>query len=295
MKEELNNDEDSFITKKNFFGDILSSLFAARFTAPIVAILGIVMAYQITIAPYIQETRVNKVTVLKKDRPIGLIRPYLSPEDMTYIQKVTMNAQTQFSMHSPESDIVNLRFYKAAPQHGTPPPPELFYEGVTFGLSEENPFSLEYTAQLSSMNKKLLSDLEGMNPSPTYVINRTANFNNSMWSETGYAVHFSYVDLEKQGKLSSDLLQPWKRVVEDILEIARKHKQIYITAWYPHSFGKRSLNEEKTFTDRRKLNDRSNEEDRTDLHRFDVILQQIIPTRTGLDGIKSTAAVWLSD
>eukprot|EP00596_Hydrurales_sp_CCMP1899_P006160 CAMPEP_0119053110 /NCGR_PEP_ID=MMETSP1177-20130426/74202_1 /TAXON_ID=2985 /ORGANISM="Ochromonas sp, Strain CCMP1899" /LENGTH=206 /DNA_ID=CAMNT_0007032937 /DNA_START=221 /DNA_END=841 /DNA_ORIENTATION=- len=206
-----------------------------------------------------------------------------------------MNAQTQFSMHSPESDIVNLRFYKAAPQHGTPPPPELFYEGVTFGLSEENPFSLEYTAQLSSMNKKLLSDLEGMNPSPTYVINRTANFNNSMWSETGYAVHFSYVDLEKQGKLSSDLLQPWKRVVEDILEIARKHKQIYITAWYPHSFGKRSLNEEKTFTDRRKLNDRSNEEDRTDLHRFDVILQQIIPTRTGLDGIKSTAAVWLSD
>jgi hypothetical protein len=236
----------------------------------------------------------NNGKILKTDRPIGLIRPYLSLEDMTYIQKVTMNAETQFSMPSPNPDKVKLRFYKAAPQHGTPPPPELFYEGVTFGLSDENPYNLGYTAQLSPMNKKLLTDLQGMHPNPTYVINRTAHFNNSLWSETGYAVHFSYADLEKQGKLSSDLLQPWKRVAEDILQIARAYKQIYITAWYPHSFGKRNLNEEKEFTDRRKLNNRSSEEDRTDLHRFDIILQQIIPTRTGLDGIKSTAAVWLS-
>lgn len=42
----------------------------------------------------------------------------------------------------------------------------------------------------------------------------------------GLAVHFSYSDLEKQGKLSSDVLQPWKRVLEDVLILARQFKQV---------------------------------------------------------------------
>ncbi len=94
--------------------------------------------------------------------------------------------------------------------------------------------------------------------------------------EDGVAVFFSYEDLEKQGRLSSDKLLPFKRVQEDILKIARRHKQVYIIAWYPHQFG-------------HDLSD-----DKEDKYKHYSIIQQIIPTRTGLNGIKSTAAVWLT-
>ena len=52
------------------------------------------------------------------------------------------------------------------------------------------------------------------------------------------AIYFAYTDLEKQGKLSSDKLMPYKRVLEDVLVIARNYKQVYIMAWYPHQFGR---------------------------------------------------------
>jgi hypothetical protein len=97
--------------------------------------------------------------------------------------------------------------------------------------------------------------------------------------EYGYAVYFSYDDLDKQGKLSSDPLQPWKRVAEDMLRIARDYHQVYITVWYPHSFGECLASQGC---------DQSQ-------HTFDVILQTIIPTRTGLNNIKSTSAVWMSE
>jgi hypothetical protein len=132
-------------------------------------------------------------------------------------------------------------------------------------------------------------------------------------------VFYSYDDLSKGGKISSDILQPWKRILEDVLVVARRYKQIYITVWYPHQFGgnrRRSSQEphlliEKdsvvpipatlaTFTeigeDETKI---IHHQHRflTELHenfRHVNIIQQIIPTRTGLDGIKSSAAVWVA-
>jgi hypothetical protein len=94
--------------------------------------------------------------------------------------------------------------------------------------------------------------------------------------EEGFGVYFSYDDLEKQGKLSSDVNQPWKRVLESVLEIARKHKQVYVVAWYPSRFG----------------NDLH--VDRNDKYKHFSLIQEIVPTRTGLNGIKSKAAVWLT-
>lgn len=100
--------------------------------------------------------------------------------------------------------------------------------------------------------------------------------NNTEDIEDGLAVFFSYEDLEKQGKLSSDKLQPWKRILDPILDVARKHHQVYVVVWYPSQFGS------------------DQHEDENDKYKHFSMIQQVIPTRTGLDGIKSTAAVWLT-
>lgn len=103
---------------------------------------------------------------------------------------------------------------------------------------------------------------------------RTAICNNTEWFDIGLAVYYSYDDLTKSGRVSSDPLQPWKRISEDLLKIARRFKQIYITLWYPHRFGYSDSDVNDT--------------------RFINIIQKIIPTRTGLDQIKSDSVVWLS-
>jgi hypothetical protein len=76
--------------------------------------------------------------------------------------------------------------------------------------------------------------------------------------------------------LSSDERSPWKRSLDPILKIARKHRQVYVTQWYPSKFGRQDVPAVEE-----------------DPHRHEVIIRQIIPTRTGLNNIKSTATVWL--
>jgi len=88
------------------------------------------------------------------------------------------------------------------------------------------------------------------------------------------AVHFALSDLEKQGRLSSDTLYPWKRSVEPIMKIARQFRQAYVFLWFPYRFGKNQLE--------------------SDPHKFQNVIQQIRPTRTGYNGIKSDVVVWLS-
>jgi hypothetical protein len=125
-----------------------------------------------------------------------------------------------------------------------------------------------------------------------------ARNNETSWKEFGYAVHFNLQDLEAQGHwsshflhhsltcffaltdligyLSSDPHAPWKRTLQPILKIARKYRQIYVTQWYPSQFGTQDpsqLGENK--------------------HAHETVVRQIIPTRTGLNNIKSTGAVWL--
>jgi hypothetical protein len=78
------------------------------------------------------------------------------------------------------------------------------------------------------------------------------------------------------GYLSSDPNAPWKRTVQPILKIARKYRQLYVTQWYPSKFGSQDLDQ---LTGNR--------------HLHETVVRQIIPTRTGLNNIKSTGVVWL--
>ena len=93
--------------------------------------------------------------------------------------------------------------------------------------------------------------------------------------EDGLAVHFSLLDLNKQGSLSNDILYPWNGVTDKVLKIARNHRQSYIFVWFPHRFGK----EHEKFVPNT---------------RYQNVIQRIVPTRTGYNEIKSEVVVWMS-
>ena len=268
-------------------GQITQSFIDARFTAPLAAILCTILAYQLTIAPYVESKSFGQSSDLSVQQ-VEFSRPYLTRDEMSYVQSISMNAETLFVMPHPVNETIKLRFHSSATEHGTHCLPEMFYRGVTFGITDSNPFQLQYTALKSIKTGRLLHDLQEMNPRPTYIMDRSAVYNSTSWSETGYGVYFSYVDLAKQGKLSSDRREPWKRVLADMLVVARDYNQVYVTVWYPHVFGEdAALKGEKT-------GEKVPVDIEDDSHRHEVIIQQIVPTRTGLDGIKSSSTVWMS-
>ena len=104
--------------------------------------------------------------------------------------------------------------------------------------------------------------------------NRSSRNNITGWFEEGLAVYFSNSDLKAQGRLSSNKLFPWKRVTDSIMKIARKNRQPYIFVWFPYRFGKQANDDNS--------------------HTYQNVIQQILPTRTGYNGIKSEVVVWLS-
>ena len=317
--------------KHTLLGDILSAIYDARFAAPIFAAFSAFLVYQVTIAPY-SDSNANawKDQMAIDSRPFGLIRPNLSDHEMTYMHRVCMYAETSFELPLPSYDTIKIRFHTSVSDHGNDPPPDIFFQGVTFGITSQNPYNLEYTGQMEFLSEDLYADLLNMHPRPTSIMKRLASYNKTRWMESGYAVHFSYSDLLKSGKLSSDRRQPWKRVVDDVIEIARDYKQVYITVWYPHAFGQ--LEERRTSsssssslgvsttamsgdgsqTTNNELSgvhtiELDNDEDdeyakrvpyakivKERKHESTVILQEIIPTRTGLSAIQSSTVVWLS-
>lgn len=122
------------------------------------------------------------------------------------------------------------------------------------------------------------------------------------WQEEGLAVFYGYKDLEKQGLLSSDTARPFKRVLPRILEVARRYKQVYITIYYPHTFGQASPSDNPpkpippppppSVSSLPEVVSRYS--NHRPAHRYTNILREVVPTRTGLDQVKSTCVVWLS-
>jgi hypothetical protein len=143
------------------------------------------------------------------------------------------------------------------------------------------------------------------------------------WHEEGIAVYYKYSDLELQGKLSSDTEKPYKRVLPQILALARKFKLVYVTVYYPHSFGQvessdsnaanTNANAAKSApSESRKVpvdtSSTANGNENKDIkvtknmynkassnnYQYTNIIQEIVPTRTGLNYIKASSVVWLS-
>lgn len=297
--EEVEKKEEQRFLNCSVWEDVLLAFYESRFAAPLVALFGIFLAYHITIAPYRVDVADRSGAMSQSIEDLRLVRPVLSVNTVSGIRNVTLRADTKFYLPKPKefeteinrtaatgsvAETVSLKFFEFSGSNGNFQAPDFFYNGVTFGLTTENPHNLEYTAQSTNSLKALKHDLLTMFPKPSFVMKRTATCNVTVcqtlrdWTENGFGVHFSYEDLHNQGKLSGDVLQPWKRVHEDIVWIARKYKQVYVTLWYPSKFGEHEDAESKV----------------KDPHRYKSLIKQVIPTRTGLNELKSTVAVWLS-
>ena len=272
-------DESSTLSDHTIWGDICTAVYTARFTAPVIAAVSVFIAFQLTISPY-NDPNLNfrfsrRLDQLESPIPFGLIRPNLSFSELNYVRNITMYAETILIISQSEEglkeEVINYRFNPSS-SNVSHRLPQMFYDGVLFGLTDSNPFNFEYTANQDNANVNLRSDLEDLRPKPSSIFTRLANHHGTGWNEKGFAIYYSYAQLRKHGKLSSDIQHPWKRILDDVLSVARKYKQVYITVWYPHNYGKNG--------------DVSND--------FDVILQEIIPCRTGLNDIKSISVVWLS-
>lgn len=84
---------------------------------------------------------------------------------------------------------------------------------------------------------------------------------------------FDYEDLRIQGFKANDH-QPWQHAERKIMTIARKYKQVCIYRWHPHRWG---------------------EGTKDNVFKHTTIVQDVLPTRTGLNIVRSTAIVYESD
>lgn len=150
----------------------------------------------------------------------------------------------------------------------------------------------QYTAQNRRSLQELRKELEETAPRITSLLPRESRNWKSGWKERGWLAYYSYQDLARQGLLSSDASRPFRRALDRILSIARRYKQIYVTIYFPHAFGKHSeqQEEEQQGGEQRRRGYSS----RRSKHRLVSIIREVVPTRTGLDGLKSSCAVWLT-
>lgn len=270
--------EDDLLLESSTLDDVLAALNDAKYIAPLVALCVLLVGMYLTTDIFrpVQESSPRLSHEEFKD-----IRPVLTVKEMANIYVSTMYAETQFKLPEPWYDDVALKFSTVTDRHGHHHPPEVFFSGVVYGISAANPHHIEFSEsrrrlQDGDLLAALKSDLQKMVPAPTSIFERYAENNDTSFNDRGYAIYFSLDDLKEQGMLSSDSHEPWKRTLEPVLKVARSHKQVYITQWYPKKFGRQDVT---AVLD--------------NAHRHETVIRQIIPTRTGLNNIKSTAAVWL--
>jgi len=285
----------------SIYAELKQAAYEARYLSMFLALLSVLISYQLFIAPYPLMDKLDKsLHIVNQD--FGLIRPVLTDHQQRVLRENARDGETNFVLPETADHLaaqlseIKVRFHQQAKKEGVHKPPDMFYNGVMFGITDQNSHNHRYTernaheavATKDTDGRVLMTkpsvevSLNEMRPKPTHIVRRQVQNNATGWMEEGFGVYFAYNDLAAQGKLSSDKLKPWKRVLEDMLNIAREHRQVYVTAWYPHEYG--HAGESVKHLERLKENP----------HVFTTILQQVIPTRTGLNGIVSTVPVWMS-
>ena len=260
--------------------DLKRSLWEMRYVGLISAFIGFVIALQLTVTPYRVSNMMSKTNVMTM-QDLHSVRPVLSAPQLLTIHKDTMKSETEFWLPDEWNTRVKLRFHNVANRGGSFMPPGIFYEGVVYGVSAKNSHGVTYSSSLTPESQQEMDQaLSELQPPPTAIMRRMAANNATGWEEEGYGVFYSYADLLTAGKLSGDKLSPWSRIEESVLTVARSFKQVCVFRWHPHTFGK-PRESEMAMTGRSPRD-------------YVSIIQQVVPTRTGLDALKSSVVVWAS-
>jgi len=281
MRREMEDEEDISKLSGHVWEDIKSSFWETRYVALFVSFLAFVVAMQFTVTPYRLPGAHRSHENLMTMEDMSVLRPILTEKQLSAIQLNTKHAETEFYLPGDGAARVKLRFHKTANHGGHFKAPGIFYDGVVYGLSATNSHDVLYSSTLTDdHHEEMESVLMELDPPPTAVMERSAQNNATGWEERGYAVYYSYKDLSEHRMLSGDKLQPWKRIEDVVLKAARAFKQVCVFRWHPNKFGDPSSSE-LTKTGRNRKD-------------YTTIVQQVIPTRTGLNGLKSSVMVWAS-
>ena len=149
--------------------DLFQSLYDVRMVAPFFALLGILLTYHLTIAPYRVHNYFEESTMLTD---LSTIRPVLSSNTLMDIHNIAFRAETELMMPPPFSGTISYRFFQSVDKHGNFELPTMFYEGVLFGITAENSHSIKYSDAPDLSLKELFDDLVNMKPIPTYILLR---------------------------------------------------------------------------------------------------------------------------
>jgi hypothetical protein len=257
-----NEDIYDIDSPQQYFIDFKESIYDARWIGPL---LGIVCGYMM----FLFTTTYSKKTFHYTTIPE--IRPLLLPHEIHIVKHNLQYANTTFYINQ---DTISLRHFQHVNQHGNFHLPELFYQGILFGISESTTQSFHYLQNkpYHSLTQYLYKHMQQLYPPPTSIYNRSSLHTNGYY-ETGYVIYYSYHDLLQHGLLSSDSMQPWKRIYERVKEMTIQLHIPYIMIWSCSNLG----------TDTNQDNQ----------HRH--IVQTIEPTRSGYQSLRHSHVVWLSE
>eukprot|EP01039_Chlorochromonas_danica_P007673 gene7673-8480_t len=238
--------------------DLVTALYEVRLILPFVLVAALFAAYSLFIAPY--RTVIDRPKISQED--LAKLRPVLSADQQRGVREEIFWAETSARL---EHATISFAFQPHVNQHGSFYLPDFFYEGFLVGITAENSHNLTFIAQNRRSLQELRKELEETAaPRASSLLPRESRNEKSGWQERGWLAYYSYSDLARQGLLSSDASRPFRRALDRILSVARRYKQIYVTIYFPHTFGKHTEQQE--------------EEQRGG----------------GLDGLKSSCAVWLT-
>ena len=199
--EEIGEPKEEDLFGDDIFGEICGAIYNARYLAPVFMILGFALAWSIVIGPYARKGPRFKPMSTKD---FHMTRPVLNKDQMEQLKINTREGETNFWMPRPSYDQIKIRFHASAPKHGTHEPPEMFYQGVIFGLTDTNSHILDYVRGRGDEHKRknhrilveevtqhrgsndLTRDLEHMNPQPTAVFKREVQNNATGWKSTDW-------------------------------------------------------------------------------------------------------------
>lgn len=92
---------------------------------------------------------------------------------MKHIQRIMLTQENQVEMPPPDGGTFNMRFVPTVNKHGTHDLPDIFYEGVMFGISFGNSHKVEYSRLQPDLSSNALFDeLSNMQPTPTHILRR---------------------------------------------------------------------------------------------------------------------------
>lgn len=279
--------------KNSVYADLIGALDDTKVVGPVLAALAGMLMYYFSLLHY------TPLRTTHTSAP--QVRPLLTEHEVHSLKHRLQYSET--ALHTDSVTVISFRHHQHTGTDGNFQLPELFYNGVLFGVLEHTNFEYAYMKgnAFQPSTSSLLSQLEALAYKPTSILPRQTLHYDSGFNDTGYGLYYSYKDLADYGILSSDLYEPWKRVLVHVKEFATKLHVPYVLVWHCRYFGRKKGD---PISERIEDNAQTSEEGSPGRRKDEwlsgadrelaSVVQTVVPVRTGYGALRSSHVVWLS-